>query len=250
MWLPIVFLIGLVASVTGGYKYAHWKYNRKELVWKASGVESAIISFYGLLLSFTLLSSGNAMKDRLALVHQHADALSELYLQSGFLNNPLKAELQGYVVNVLEIKIAYSKAPRREQLSWEKKADQLTRSLWRTILATGRNSTKLQLEVVQIASALHRASAIGYRSFYSNHDRLPVTIIVLVVLGAWLVGILVGFMNGFNREHHLLVPLIFIVLTSLTILTILDLNNPALGQIRPSFENYADLLQYLRQAQS
>ena len=233
--------------MAAGYAYAHRIYRRKEISWNASGVESAIISFYGLLLSFTLLSSGNTTKDRLDLVHQHADALSGLYLESAFLDDSLRALLRAYVDKTLQIKIAYHKAPESEQLRLEKEADNLNRTLWRTLTVTGRKNKPLRAEVSRISPVVHRATALDYRTFYSNHDRLPVTVITLVVLGAWLVGILIGFTNGFNREHHLLVPLIFIVLTGLTILTILDLNNPSLGQIRPSYENYAGLLQYIRQ---
>jgi hypothetical protein len=89
-----------------------------------------------------------------------------------------------------------------------------------------------------------RAIALDYRIAYAESSgRTPQLVMVIVVSGALLVGFLVRFTNGFNEEHHLLVPFIYVIFTGLAVSAILDLNDPFHGLLRPDTSNYGDLLE-------
>jgi len=53
--------------------------------------------------------------------------------------------------------------------------------------------------------------------------------------------LLVGFLNGFHKGRHILVPLLYIILVTLTMHAIRDLDNPLKGGIRPEYKNLLDL---------
>lgn len=59
------------------------------------------------------------------------------------------------------------------------------------------------------------------------------------------IGILVGFTNSAQETRHYFVPLLFVVLSVLTIQAISDLDNPKLGFIRPNYDNLLDLQRLL-----
>src|SRR5882672_4968705 len=61
-WFTTVYSLLLLLSIAGGYILARCQYLKKQKAWKPSGTENAIIGFYSLLLSFALLTSGNAHK--------------------------------------------------------------------------------------------------------------------------------------------------------------------------------------------
>jgi hypothetical protein len=79
----------------------------------------------------------------------------------------------------------------------------------------------------------------------SYEERTPIRLIIVLLVGSWLVGLLIGFMSGINVDHNFLVPLIFFILTYITILTIHDLDNPTSGLIKPSFQGYDILKQVI-----
>lgn len=62
-----IYPIVLIGSVLAGYLVARYRYHDKNIAWKASGIENGIIGLFALLLSFTLLMSGNIQRERTAI---------------------------------------------------------------------------------------------------------------------------------------------------------------------------------------
>lgn len=74
LWFTLAYPVSLVLAVSVGYVVAELYYRRRGRVWKPSGIESALITIFGLLLSFTLLAFNNAPKERTALLYYFAAA--------------------------------------------------------------------------------------------------------------------------------------------------------------------------------
>ena len=83
-----------------------------------------------------------------------------------------------------------------------------------------------------IMPSLNKLNSSFYKMIYSYEERTP-----LIIISSWLIGYLVGFMNGFHEDRRFLVPLIYIILVGLTMQAIRDLDDPYRGSIQPSFEN-------------
>ena len=78
LWFTLAYPVSLLLAVALGYLVAEVHYRRRRKIWKPSGIENALITIFGLLLSFTLLSSNNTLKERTVLIHQSSDAVAEL----------------------------------------------------------------------------------------------------------------------------------------------------------------------------
>ena len=91
----------------------------------------------------------------------------------------------------------------------------------------------------QLIPSYNKLNGLFYRNLYAYDERIPFPVMLLLVAGSWLIGILIGFMNGFHEKRHYLVPLIFLVLVTLSVESILDLNNPASGGIKTSYEDFS-----------
>ena len=245
-WLTAIYPLLLFASVAGGYFFARNRYYKKQRIWKPSGTENAVIGFYGLLLSFTLLSSGNANKERNNLVHQHADALSAIFRESELSNDSVKGVFRDRIKEILSLKVIGDKNIMNRDTTHDMQTDSLYNKMIKDIKMMERIQILNADESRFYMDKIHTAIALDYRIQYSELERMPITIMVLLIMGSLLIGILIGFTNGFNEEHHFLIPFIFLVLTSLTIITIRDLDNPTVGLIRPSYKNYENILKDMR----
>lgn len=80
----------LISSILGGSALAHFQFTRKQRDWRPTGLESAIIGLFGLMLSFSFLAAHTATRDRNRLVHVHADAIANMRRTSLLMAPALK----------------------------------------------------------------------------------------------------------------------------------------------------------------
>ncbi|WP_166647928.1 hypothetical protein [Hymenobacter sp. UV11] len=64
---------------------------------------------------------------------------------------------------------------------------------------------------------------------------------LLLLISSWAIGVLVGFTNSAQETRHYFVPVLFVIISALTVQAIRDLDNPKLGFIRPNYQNLEDL---------
>ena len=58
-----------------------------------------------------------------------------------------------------------------------------------------------------------------------------------------------GFSNSAQESRHYFVPILFVIISVLTVQAIRDLDNPELGFIRPNYNNLQDLQRLITQDQ-
>jgi hypothetical protein len=87
-YFTVSYPISLLSVFAVGYLLAKRNYRRRAQLWKLSGIESALITIFGLLLFFTLLASNNSLRDRTTLIQQTSDAVTDLYQESQLLPQP------------------------------------------------------------------------------------------------------------------------------------------------------------------
>ncbi|MBL0743938.1 hypothetical protein [Chryseolinea lacunae] len=247
-WFGLLYPLVLLASVAGGYWYARRRYYKKQRSWKQSGTENAIIGFYGLLLSFALLISGNAHRDRVNIVNAHGDALEAIYREgSQAHDDTVKLLTKDGVIALLEARLLADPKTEAEDTRLHQRTSLLYTDLLHHVQMLHEKERITTDERRYYNDVILKAKGLDYRIQYSEMERTPLSVMILITLGSLLTGLLIGFANGFNEEHHFLIPLIFYTLTTLTVLTIRDLDNPTSGLIRPSNKKYENVMMEIKQ---
>lgn len=247
LWFTLAYPVSLVLAVSVGYVVAEVYYRRRSRIWKPSGIENALITIFGLLLSFTLLASNNALKERTTLIHQSSDAVAELYRESQLLPPAGRAATRAFLLRFLALELAEHRPRRPHDPAHTAKLEQLTHRFWQQFSAIGRSNPLRFTEARQLLPALHKLNSTTFRLHYTYQERTPYSIIGLLLISSWAIGILVGFTNSAQETRHYFVPALFIIISVLTVQSIRDLDNPELGFIRPNYGNLEDLQRMLKQ---
>jgi hypothetical protein len=247
MW-SLVFLLFLATSVAAGYLYARWRYIGPSRPWKPTGVENGIVGLYGLLLSFAFLMSGNASREHDQVVYEHNDSFAMLFREARLLPSQDGDAVRSQVRRIMALEVQSIGSDESEREAIQAKATQLYDDLWRDVAARAARAP-VGPDFRPALDQVQHAIALEYRLRFMDRDRTPTLVISIVVAGALLVGYLVGFMSGLDPRHHLLVPAIYFVLAGLAVTTILDLNNPRRGVLRPDSVNYETLTRQLEEPQ-
>lgn len=219
----------LIGFILFGYYMARKREKKAGKAAKLSGMEGSVISFFALLISFTLASAGSSMKDRLNLIHSESDGLAQLYRSSVFLGDSSRAAVNEFIIRHIEI-----------QLDDKQFSDASNDLVIAKISANGGEFLKKisdQKEMSTILQSFNSLTSSTIKLLYSYEERMPKIVMILLVISSLLIGALIGFMNGSTEERHYLAPFIYAILVVITIQAIRDLDNPAVGTVKPSFSN-------------
>jgi len=238
VYFTIFYPITLIATVLIGYNITQKVYIKKKREWKASGVESSVIGIFALLLSFTFLSSNNSMKSRVEMIHQTSDASANLRRQSLLTDDTIKAATKEYLISYLDIMRDFSTHYFLGKDQFIKEVETVNGNYLTVLTSIGKSGATEKEQVVRLIPYFNELNSHFYRILSSYHERTPHLIIILLIVSSWLIGVLVGFMNGFHSQRHYLVPVIFLVLVTLCVQTIRDLDNPNRGTIQPEFDDF------------
>lgn len=237
VYFTILYPVTLTAFVMIGYFITRKQYIAKNKPWKASGIETSVIAIFALLLSFTFLSSNNSMKARTALMHETSNASANLRRMSLLTDDPVKTATKEYLINYLEIMRDF----RARYLQGEDRLVNDVEAVNGNYLTRLTSLSKLnpadREDVQRLMPYFNALNSHFYQILSSYNERTPRLIITLLIVSSWLIGMLVGFMNGFHARRHYLVPFIFIVLVTWSIQAIRDLDNPYNGVIQPKFDD-------------
>lgn len=249
LWFTLAYPVSLLLAVAVGYLVAEVNYRRRGWIWKPSGIENALITIFGLLLSFTLLSSNNSLKERTVLIHQSSDAVAELYRESQLLPAAGSATVRGFLLRFLALELAEHRPQPVPDPSHTGKLETLYRPAWQQLRDSIRTLAPAPDELRRLLPAFNKLSAATSRLHYSYQEGTPYSIIALLLISSWAIGVLVGFTNSAQETRHYFVPLLFVVISVLTVQAIRDLDNPELGFIRPNYGNLQDLQRLIAQDQ-
>jgi hypothetical protein len=244
---PTLFTIIYALLLGGSIGFGYWhgvKKRKKGEEWKASGVESGMLSFFGIVLSFSLFIAGNANRERNSIIHEHATSLEVLYNEALFASDSVRALITQDVLTLIELKIKLEGADGKD-------IDSIL-NLSESEHIKMRAKLKALMPVVEerlmgrLIAAMSEVASLHYRIKQSYMDHAPIQIVLMLLTGSLLVGIMVGLMEGANSNGNYHVIVSFYFLTLFIVLAIHDMDNPDSGTIRPSFESYKILKQIIR----
>ena len=232
-----LFTIALVCSVGSGI-YSAIKF-RKKKTWESTGVESAVIGIFGLIISFTFLQSGNAHKERSGFIHDESTAIDKLFRYSKQMPDSFALETKTMLINFLDNQFSFDKKELDNGKLVSANGEKILGDYWNYLSQYRRQTTNpidaAQLDKINMVFENFKYSTT--RHAFSYAERTPGIIIFLLTISSLLVGFLVGFMGGVKNNIHYLVAIIYIVIISMVMMVIRDLNDPYRGLIKPDYMN-------------
>ncbi len=245
-WVTITYPLTLWLAVYLGSALARRRYLARGLAWKSIGVEGGIFGMFGLLLSFTLVASGTAVKARDATVHAEASSIAELHRQAKLYPPELRILVDNFLQASLAEQLRHPTPTPEECLGLVRYSETLGRHFDRTLLAYLARQPAQQSAVQQIFTLASAKNANYLALLYTFRERTPRTILVALVGLSWVMGVLIGFMNRMQDAPSPLVPVVFIVTVAVLVTTIRDLDNPGRGVVTPDYDDLRHVQAVLR----
>lgn len=242
-WFPYMYLTVLICTVLVGIGLSYKLRIAESNIWKSKSLVSAIIGFFSLLLAFTLSSSSNSDKSRTNFMQQHRGALANLYRQSFLFDDSLHRSVKDYILKAIDYKLAgvtNNSAGSIREL--DRKASILNNTYMRSMSVIAKNNPAANSGARAIADAMNKIIDLDAQVHYSNQERTPAIVMMLLLLVSWAIGLFMGISGVLFKNKYYLGPIIYTCLTSLTVLIIQDMDNPHQGLVRPPYDIYMDLM--------
>jgi hypothetical protein len=201
----------------------------------------ASVTIIGLLLAFSFSMAAAKYDNRRAMVIQDSNGIGDFYTVVSLLQDPVKSELQKLLRTYTEHRLSIVKQ-RHSGAEFEKALDEIPpmfAEMQRLIGVAIEAPTPVAFPLVNTFNAVtsnHAARLAAAR------DRLPDSIKFLLILSLCIGMFLAGLQQGTFSVYQLITMLGFVLLTSLVIWVILDLNEPVNGVITVSQEPLERLL--------
>lgn len=245
-WITIFYPLTLLLAVWAGREYARLRYQQRDKTWKSIGVEGGIFGMFGLLLSFTLVASGNAVKTRDTIVHAEASSIADLHRQAKLYPPPLRQLVDGYLQQSLAEQLRHPTPDPAECLGLVRFSEILGRRFDQALLAYLAQHPAEQATGQQVLTLAAAKNANYLALLYTFRERTPRTILVALGVLSWVMGFLIGFMNRFSEHPSPLVPLVYIITVAVLITTIRDLDNPGRGVVTPDYDDLRHMQRLLQ----
>lgn len=193
---------------------------------------AAVLALLGLLLGFTMQSAMNGLVLEWQLTLSELNAVGTAYLRVDLLpeqDQPKIRELfRSYLAYRLHVADIVASGSNPEQAMRE--ALQSEQQIWNkatTSKFSGRNAPA-RLFLVALNEMIDATEAHAF----AQQRRLPTLVLALLFGSALISACFIGHLRGMHQSHGTSSLVVFAVIISATMYTILDLDNPRSGFIR------------------
>jgi hypothetical protein len=200
-----------------------------------SKFDDASMALLGLLLAFTFGISISKHDQRRLAVVADGNAIGDFYTCATLLKEPTRTKLQGVIREYTELRL---------QLARQKVTDsELETALVRFQQMHGQMTDLVGQALndgtpiaVSLTNTLNEVTSNHAARLAAIRDRLPTSIVVLLLVSSMVTTLLIGREQGFSPSIEVAGTLCFILLVCLAIYVTLDLNQPERGVIVVSQE--------------
>ena len=247
--IALVLLLILIVALEGGYRLGRRARANADSTTASQSVtiEGAVIGVLALLLAFTLSMSITRYETRQKLVLDEANAIGTTYLRSKMLPAPFPPQaadlLRQYVANRLDFYNAGIDASRLQVV--DDQAAQLQNRLWSMATTVSAQDTHA-LPVSLFVQALNDTIDLQATRLAATRNVVPETVVLLLLIVAIAVVAIVGYNSGLSNRRQLFAGVTLIVLITLIVWVLIDLDRPARGLILVSQQSMIDLQQTLQ----
>ncbi|HEY6300838.1 MAG TPA: hypothetical protein VIW95_14450 [Candidatus Binatus sp.] len=211
-----------------------------------SKFDDASLALLGLLLAFTFSTALGKHDQRRIMVVTDSNAIGDFYTCASLLKEPERSKLRSVIRDYAALRVdlstrAYDAHAFEHALG---QFQQMHNQMVELVSAALADGTPI---AVPLTNTLNAATSSHAERLAAIRDRLPTTIVLLLLLSAVISALLVGREQGAADEADIAGTVSFIVLISFAIFVTLDLNQPNRGFIAVDQEPIQRLLSTMSQ---
>lgn len=201
----------------------------------------ASLALLGLLLAFTFSTALVKHDQRRLMVVADSNAIGDFYTCASLLKEPERTKLRGVIHDYTALRVDLSKRAYNADAfeSALGQFRQMHNQMFELVTKALSDGTPI---AVPLVNTLNSVTSTYAERLAAVKDRLPTSIVVLLLLSAVGSAMLVGREQGVANEEDLAGTICFIVLVSVAIFVTLDLNQPNRGFITVDQEPIQRLL--------
>lgn len=242
---PAVTAIVLAVAMTIAWLGAHvWERRRDKPAERGrepGKFPDAVTALLGLLLAFTFSMSLTRHEQRRLSAVIDSNSIGDFYTCVSLLNDPQRSELQAVLRRYAEQRLALSQSKPTEA-DLQQGLDKI-----RAMHAEMQEHVKTAVDggtpvVVPLVNTLNALTSSHALRLSSLRDRLPLSIVWLLIVAAVLTMMILGRRQALSGEHQFGATIGFTVLVCMVFWVTLDLNQPQQGWIKVSQEPLEQLL--------
>ena len=203
-------------------------------------LDEAVLALLGLLLAFTFSIALSKYDYRRQMLITDSNAIGDFYTCATLSPEPARTKLQNALREYVRLRLDLARRGFGPELkeslgSFQQMHGRMTDYVGEAIAA----GTPIAIPLTQTLNGVTSSHAARLAAI---RDRLPDSIVGLLMLAATLTAFLVGRQQGFSTRPSLAGTASFIAVVALTVAVTLDLNQPARGLIQVSQEPMQRLL--------
>ena len=210
-----------------------------------SKFNDAVLALLGLLLAFTFSMSLSRHEQRRQMVVTDSNAIGDFYTTASFLKEPVRTRLQAVLRKYVEHRLLLAQTVRDEESLQQLLGEIQVMHGDMESLANDAVDDGTPV-VVPLVNTLNELTSAHASRLSAMRDRVPPSVVLLLVLAAVISMVLMGWQQGILREWHPVAAVGFTTLVCLVLWVTLDLNQPQRGLITVSQEPLQQLLKGMK----
>jgi hypothetical protein len=238
--VSLALALGMLAAWKVGIRMGD-RLRRKGGGKEPSKFDDASMALLGLLLAFTFGISITKHDQRRLAVVADSNAIGDFYTCATLLKDPVRTKLQAVIREYIELRLRLARKTIDDSelesalLRFQQMHSQMTELVGQAL----SDGTPI---AVSLTNTLNEVTSNHAARLAAIRDRLPASIVVLLLLSSIVTTILISREQGFSASIEIAGILCFILLVCSAIYVTLDLNQPERGIIVVSQEPLERLL--------
>lgn len=238
-------LIALLIAIEVGFRFGHHAAREANTVWQSqvNAIQGSLLGVLALLLGFTFSQALQRFDDRSNSVVNEANAIGTAVLRADLVAGDAKDEARRELQQYVEARIRSGKISldqSEERAAALERVEAVQGVLWQIAMAAAAaNPNPVQSGL--FAQALNDMFD-AYASRNAALDRHVPEIVLFLLFGTFLLtASLVGYSSGVSRQRATFATYILVVLITVLVFIIIDLDRPRRGLIEVSQQSILDL---------
>lgn len=239
--LPSTVLLALLAVELGYRLGRSWqRRTHSEKEGPVGAMTGATLGLLAFLLAFTTSMAAGRFDNRRTLVVDEANAIGTTFLRAGFLDQPMRSEARQLLSEYVDTRLAPVRDPSKldEALA---RSEQIQIALWLQLEPIARDNPASQVVALYIETLNDMIDVHTKRAVAVTSSRIPGSLWLSIYTIAMLTMVLVGLQTSYGERRNWLSLIVLVVVFSLVLTLIVDLDRPTQGLLTVNQQALLDL---------